>query len=172
MTPLAAPIVHHFSSLEDPRQPGHNMTRHKLIDVVVIAVCCAICGIDDFEHMELWADSRRDWLKRFLELPNGIPSHNTFNRLFAKINPTKFQECFLSWMAETTQLSNGDVIAVDGKTLRGSFDKIDAKAAIHMVSAFAAANGVVLGQVKVDAKSNEITAIPHCWLPLTLPAAS
>jgi predicted transposase YbfD/YdcC len=168
MSPAQSPIIRHFSRLLDPRQPGHNMTRHKLIDIIVIAVCCAICGIDDFEHMELWGKSRIDWLKTFLELPNGIPSHDTFNRLFAKINPKKFQECFLSWMSEITSLCKGDVVAVDGKTLRRSFDKVDAKAPIHMVSAFAAANGVVLGQVKVDDKSNEITAIPELLAALDL----
>jgi predicted transposase YbfD/YdcC len=160
MAPADAPIVRHFSIIEDPRLPGHSQTVHKLIDVVVIGVCAAMCGIDDFEHMEQWATAKEPWLRTFLELPHGIPSHNTLNRLFGKINPAKFQDCFLSWMTEITTLTKGTVIAIDGKALRGSFDKASAKSAVYMVSAFASANGIVLGQVKVDDKSNEITAIP------------
>jgi predicted transposase YbfD/YdcC len=160
--------MRHFSTLEDPRRDGHSQTRHRLIDVIVIAICAGLCGIDDFESMEQWAEAKYSWLRGFLELPGGIPSHNTINRLFAKINPKKFQECFASWISEVAALRVGDVVAVDGKALRGSFDKATAKAPIHMVSAFAAANGIVLGQVKVDAKSNEITAIPELLKALDL----
>lgn len=161
-------IIHHFSELEDPRRQNHNTKAHKLLDVIVIAVCCALCGIDDFKYMELWAKERETWLRSFLELPGGIPSHDTINRIFARINPKKFQECFLNWMLEACKELNGQVVPIDGKTLRGSFDRASGKSTLHMVSAWASSNGAVLGQVSVDEKSNEITAIPKLLNALEL----
>jgi hypothetical protein len=110
---------------------------------------------------KLFGRSRERWLKQFLELPGGIPSHDAFGRVFALLNAEQFQRCFGAWMQGVCQHLGGQVIAIDGKTLRGSYDRTSNKAAIQMVSAWAQANRVVLGQVKTDAKSNEITAIPH-----------
>jgi predicted transposase YbfD/YdcC len=168
MSPAQSAIFRHFSELHDPRRTAHNTKRHKLLDVIVIAVCSALCGIDDFEHMEVWANERISWLQSFLELPGGIPSHDTINRIFAKIDPKKFQECFISWMGEASKLLAGEVVPIDGKTVRGSFDRASSKSAIHMVSAWASENGVVLGQLSTDEKSNEITAIPRLLAALEL----
>ena len=170
MSPSRSPVVRHFSKLKDPRRPRHNTKKHKLFDIIVIAICSALCGIDEFEHMEIWAKANKVWLKRFLELPHGIPSHDTINRVFARIDPKRFAECFLSWMAEVATLAPGEIVAIDGKTLRGSFDRARSKAPLHMVSAWATANGVVLGQRSVDEKSNEITAIPELLAALELKA--
>lgn len=167
MTPKHSPVVRHFSKLEDPRRDGRK-TKHKLLDVIVIAICASLCGIDNFEGMEFWAASKESWLRQFLELPNGVPSHDTINRLFAKINPKLFQACFLDWIKEVADLGRDSVVAIDGKTLRRSFDKASAKSALHMVSAWATANRLVLGQTAVDDKSNEITAIPKLLEALDL----
>lgn len=160
MSPKRSPLLRHFSKLKDPRRSQHNKKKHRLLDAVVIAICATLCGIDDFEHMAVWANKRHGWLKRFLELPYGIPSHDTINRIFAKINPATFHECFVAWIAEVATLCSGEVIAIDGKTLRRSFDRAKATSALHLVSAWATKNQLILGQVAVDDKSNEITAIP------------
>ena len=151
-------LIRHFSPLEDPRIDRQK--KHMLIDVVVIAVCATLCGGSSFEDFEDFGVEKIAWLKTFLDLPNGIPSHDTFNRIFARIKPQQFLECFIAWMADVVQVCGDEVIAIDGKALRRSFDKAKEKSPIYMVSAFAAANGVTLGQVKVDDKSNEITAVP------------
>ena len=151
-------ITAHFSNIADPRDCNK---RHKLIDIITIAVCAVVCGANSWEHIEVFGQSKLDWFKDFLELPHGIPSHDTFGRVFAQIDPDQFQQSFMSWVQAICQLSHGQVIAVDGKTLRRSHDKTNGKSAIHMVSAWASANGMVLGQVKTDEKSNEITAIPE-----------
>ncbi len=152
-------IIAHFAVLEDPRIERHK--RHKLSDILVIAVCAVLCGAESFPAIEDFGQTRYEWLKQFLELPGGIPSHDTFNRVFRLLDPLQFQACFLSWMQAVGEETQGEVVAIDGKTLRRSFDKGTAKRAIHMVSAWATENGVVLGQRKVDAKSNEIPAIPE-----------
>lgn len=167
MTPKRSPLVRHFSKLEDPRR-DQKKSKHKLIDVIVIAVCASLCGIDEFEGMAVWAKAKETWLRQFLELPNGIPSHDTINRIFAKINPKLFQACFLEWIKDVAELCGGTVIAIDGKTLRRSFDRASGKSALHMVSAWATANKLVLGQVAVDDKSNEIKAIPKLLEALDL----
>ncbi len=149
----------HFSEIEDPRI--ERSKRHKLIDILTIAILAVICGADSWVGMESFGQAKHSWLKRILELPNGIPSHNTFARVFARLNPEQFQACFLAWVRSWVRLSDGEVIAIDGKTLRQSYDTADDKAALHMVSAWATANRLVLGQRKVDAKSSEITAIPQ-----------
>lgn len=151
-------IREHFSKITDPRDDNR---RHLLIDIITIAVCAVICGADAWEHMEEFGKSKYDWFKQFLALPHGIPSHDTFRRVFARIDPDEFQKSFMSWVQAMWKLTKGQVIAIDGKTLRRSHDKSNGKRAIHMVSAWASANGIVLGQVKTDEKSNEITAIPE-----------
>jgi predicted transposase YbfD/YdcC len=155
----AVALLAHFANLPDPRIARHRW--HKLSDILVIAVCAVLCGAESFPAIEDFGHEREDWLKQFLELPEGIPSHDTFNRVFRLLDPVQFQACFLSWMQAVAAATAGEVVAIDGKALRRSFDKGTAKRAIHMVSAWATANGVVLGQRKVDAKSNEITAIPE-----------
>lgn len=152
-------ISDHFSSLEDPRI--ERTKQHQLIDIITIAICAVICGADGWVSIETYGLAKQQWLKQFLELPNGIPSHDTFARVFAMINPQSFQECFLGWIQSIKKITQGEVIAIDGKTLRHSHDKKDNKGAIHMVSAWATENRLVLGQRQVDAKSNEITAIPE-----------
>lgn len=156
--PIAS-IEHHFSGLEDPRIDRTKL--HKLLDIVVIAICAVVCGADSWVDVEVFGHAKQEWLKTFLELPNGIPSHDTFGRVFGLLDPDQFQRCFLSWIKAVSHITEGQVIAIDGKTLRGSYDKGLGKGAIVMVSAWATANRLVLGQVKVDDKSNEITAIPE-----------
>jgi predicted transposase YbfD/YdcC len=151
-------LIEHFSGMNDPRV--ERSRRHKLIDIIVIGVVGALCGAESWEDIQMIAEEKESWLRQFLELPNGIPSHDTISRVFARFSATEFERCFSDWMKDTAQLTDGEVIAIDGKRLRRSFDKSSDKAAIHMVSAWATANGAVLGQVKVDDKSNEITAIP------------
>jgi predicted transposase YbfD/YdcC len=152
-------LSEHFETIKDPRI--ERTKRHKLVDILTIAILAVICGADSWVGMESFGKAKQKWLKRILALPNGIPSHDTFARLFARLNPEQFQACFLSWVQSLVRLSAGEVVAIDGKTLRQSYDSGDDKAAIHMVSAWATANRLVLGQQKVDAKSNEITAIPQ-----------
>jgi predicted transposase YbfD/YdcC len=153
-------LVEYFADLPDPRID--RTKRHALTDLLVIALCAILCGADDFVAIQEWGQARQDWLRQRLGLilPNGIPSHDTFGRLFARLDPEAFTRCFLAWVDAARTATNGEIIAVDGKTLRRSFDRANQKTAIHMVSAWAAANHLVLGQVKVDDKSNEITAIP------------
>jgi len=157
-SPIAS-IDHHFADMEDPRIDRTKL--HSLLDIVVIAICAIICGADDWVSVELFGNAKHDWLEEFLELPNGIPSHDTFGRVFGALDPDQFQSCFLNWISAVSELTQGQVIALDGKTLRCSHDKRLGRKAIVMVSAWATANGLVLGQRKVDEKSNEITAIPE-----------
>jgi len=152
-------IVSHFSTIKDPRVIGKS--KHKLIDIIVIAICGVVCGADDWVAIEAFGKAKKDWFETFLELPNGIPSHDTFGRVFAHINPKYFQDCFLNWIRSVANITEGKIIPIDGKTLRRSHDHKAGKAAIHMVSAWAAENRLVLGQVKTEEKSNEITAIPE-----------
>ena len=152
-------ISEHFAGLTDPRKAG--MVDHKLLDIVTLAVCAVICGADDWTKVELFGKARYGWLKGFLELPYGIPSHDTCLRVFAALSGDELQRYFANWIKSLVKVTEGEIIAIDGKTLRGSYDRRSNKAAIHMVSAWAQANRVVLGQVKTDAKSNEITAIPQ-----------
>ncbi len=148
-------ITDHFSTLKDPRIERSKL--HQLIDIITIAVCAVICGADGWEQIELYGKAKHKWFQQFLALPNGIPSHDTFARVFARINPEEFQRCFLNWIKAISKLTNGEVIAIDGKTLCHSYDTASSQSAIHMVSAWATANRLVLGQVKVNDKSNEIT---------------
>ncbi|WP_341528491.1 ISAs1 family transposase [Nostoc sp. UHCC 0302] len=160
-------IADHFLGIEDPRI--ERTKRHKLIDILTIAICAVICGAEGWIEIEMYGCAKHGWLKTFLELPNGIPSpdgdatrtHDTFARVFARIKPEQFQQCFVNWMKSIQKIIEKDIVAIDGKTLRGSYDKGSDKAAIHMVNAWAVHNRLVLGQVKTNAKSNEITAIPE-----------
>ena len=149
----------HFGDLTDPRIDRTKL--HKLLDILVIAICAVIAGADNWEDVEEFGKVRMEWFQTFLELPHGIPSHDTFTRVFARLDPEQFQTCFLRWMNGVSEVIGGQVIAVDGKVLRRSQDKGIGKAAIDMVSAWATVNRLVLAQVKVDEKSNEITAIPQ-----------
>lgn len=161
-----AGIADYFSEIEDPRI--NRRKEHKLIDIMVIAICAIICGADGWVGIEAFGKAKLNWFNTFLDLPNGIPSHDTFGRVFARIDPQEFESCFLKWIQSAYQKTAGEVIAVDGKCLRRSYDKASNKAAIHMVSAWATKNRVVLGQQKVDSKSNEITAIPTLLKALDL----
>lgn len=151
-------LPEHFAGLPDPRV--ERTKRHSLHDILVITICAVICGADDWVSIELFGKSKEGWFRSFLGLPHGIPSHDTLGRVFAALDPTAFAQCFASWVQSVANVTDGEVVAIDGKTLRRSFDRAAGKAAIHMVSAWATKNRLVLGQVKTDEKSNEITAIP------------
>ncbi len=155
-----------FSKVKDPRID--RTKRHKLIDILIIAILAVICGADNWVDVETFGNSKKEWLKTFLELPNGIPSHDTFGRVFALINPQEFENGFVEWVKLIQELTQGQVIALDGKQMRGSKDLPAGKAGIYMVSARATANQLVLGQRKVDDKSNGITAVPQLLKVLEL----
>jgi len=152
--------------VKDPRID--RTKRHKLIYILIIAILAVICGADSWVDVEMFGNSKIEWLKTFLELPNGIPSHNTFGRVFALINPKEFEKGFMEWVKLIQELTQGQVIAIDGKQMGGSKDLPAGKAGIYLVSAWATANQLVLGQRKVDDKSNEITAIPQLLKVLEL----
>ena len=154
----ALSIREHFESLPDPRIDRQK--RHNLIDITTITICAVICGAEAWTHIEEFGKAKEDWFRTFLELPNGIPSHDTFGRFFSLLDPQAFQETFLQWVQSVNDVFKGQVVAIDGKCLRRSHDRNKNKSAIYMVSAWASANQLVLGQVKTDEKSNEITAIP------------
>jgi predicted transposase YbfD/YdcC len=162
----------HFASLTDPRSSHAPNQRHELIDILVIAVCAVICGADGWEDIEEYGKAQAEWFAQVLDLPHGIPGHDTFRRVLACLDPEELTQCFISWTGALNDLSGGDIVSLDGKTLRHSFDRAASKAAIHMVSAWANANRLVLGQVKVDDKSNEITAIPKLLKLLDLAGAT
>jgi predicted transposase YbfD/YdcC len=150
-------ITKHFTKIEDPRAEN---SEHKLVDIIVIAICAVICGADTWVDVENFGQAKQEWFTRFLELPSGIPSHDTFGRVFAQIEAEQFQTSFLEWVQAANAITQGQIIPIDGKQLRRSHDKTIGKEAIYMVSAWARQNRLVLGQLKVDDKSNEITAIP------------
>ena len=157
-----APIAQYFGELDDPRIDRSK--RHTLLDIITIALCGIICGADSWVDIELFGKCKEDWFRTFLELPNGIPSHDTFGDVFARLDPEQFQRCFqrcfMEWVQAVAQVTQGEVVAIDGKTVRRSHDRTLGKKAIHMVNVWASSNGLALGQTKVDEKSNEITAIP------------
>jgi len=162
----AIALSEHFADLDDPRIDRTKL--HLLLDIVIIAICAVICGADTWVEIEEFGKAKINWLHTFLELPNGIPSHDTFGRVFARLDPDQFRLCFANWVQTICQVTNGEVVALDGKALRRSHDHRLGKDAIYMVGAWASANRLVLGQVKVDDKSNEITAIPELLRLLTL----
>jgi predicted transposase YbfD/YdcC len=153
------PLATSFATLPDPRVD--RTKEHLLLDIVLIAICAVVCGAEGWVEVAEFGETKLEWFSRFLKLPKGIPSHDTFGRVFAALDAAEFQRCFLEWVQAVNVLTAGQVIAIDGKTLRRSHDKRRGKAALHMVSAWASANRLVLGQVATDAKSNEITAIPE-----------
>jgi predicted transposase YbfD/YdcC len=143
-------LVEHFAEIDDPRI--ERTKRHKLIDILTIAILAVICGAEGWTDIESFGKAKQKWLSSILELPNGIPSHDKFSRVFARLNPEQLQECFLNWVRGIAEISEGEVIAIDGKTLRQSYDNAEGKGAIQMVSAWATANRLVLGQCKVELK--------------------
>ena len=149
----------HFSRIEDFRVERNK--RHLLLDLIIVALCAMLCGADDWVEIAQFGRAKEGWFRRFLSLPNGIASHDTFGRVFARICPKQFQECFTSWVQAACRLLPGEIIQIDGKTLRRSHDRANGKSALHMVSAWASANRLVLGQVSTNEKSNEITATPR-----------
>ena len=151
-------ISAHFAPLTDPR--ADRGQGHLLVDLVTVALCAVICGADGWVAVETFGRAKAAWLRTFLALPSGIPSHDTFGRVFARLDPAEFQRCFLNWVRAVVPETAGQVVALDGKTLRRSHDRSKGKAALHMVSAWACGRGLVLGQVAVDDKSHAITAIP------------
>jgi predicted transposase YbfD/YdcC len=155
--------------LEDPRIERCQL--HKLGDILFLAVCAMLSGANDFVAMEKFGHAKEDWLKKFLALPNGIPSHDTIGRVFSLLDSEHFIRCFLSWVQTIHQVTAGEIIGVDGKTVRASLDRAKGQNPLHVVSAWASANRVVLGQVMVDEKSNEITAIPQLLEMLELHGA-
>jgi len=157
---MNASIVEHFQTLEDPRI--ERTKKHNLLDILVIALCTLLTGGEGFQDMELFGKSKQAWLQTFLTLPHGIPSHDTFGRVFARLNPQRFQACFLSWTRAVAQRTHGTRISLDGKTVKASFDRATAASPLHMLSAWCSEHGgLVMGQIKTDTKSNEITAIPE-----------
>lgn len=162
-------VLRAFDQLKDPRV--NRTKRHSLPDILAIAICGVICGADGWVQIAKFGRCKQEWFQTFLELPNGIPSHDTFGRVFAALDPRAFEECFAQWISALTTASQGRLIAIDGKTLRRSLDTANDKAAIHMVSAWCSANQMVLGQLATDAKSNEITAIPKLLKLLDLSGA-
>ena len=151
-------IVDAFEDLPDPRLD--RTKRHQLTDILVITLCGAICGVDNWVEMERFGRAKQKWFRTFLDLPNGIPSHDTFGRVFAALDPEVFRKCFIAWVESLALVDVGEVIAVDGKTIRRSLDAASGKKPLHLVNAWASEAGVAVGQLATEEKSNEITAIP------------
>lgn len=152
-------LISSLSVIHDPRQSWK--IEHKLTDILLLTICAVIAGCEGWEEIEDFGNERVDWLKQYGEFESGIPSHHRIARVVAAINPKQFHTSFCEWMSSCHQVSNGQIVAIDGKTARRSYDKGNGKGAIHMVSAFATENELVLGQIKTNEKSNEITAIPE-----------
>lgn len=166
-------IMDYFGQLPDPRTKEHKII-HKLHDIVFITIAATISGAEDWYDIEDFGEANQEWLKTFLELPGGLPSHDTYNRIFSLFDPHALQECFINWVQSIARISEGEIVSIDGKQMRHSGEQ-GGRAIIHMVSAWSNANNMVLGQLKVNDKSNEITAIPAllevlmlkgCWVTL------
>src|SRR5438270_1024761 len=156
----------YFGSLTDPRV--ERTKAHRLGDIITIALCAVLCGANDWVAVETFGRAKEAWLRTFLPLPGGIPAHDTFGRVFARLDPAELQRCFVAWVQAVLGELPPQVVAVDGKTLRRSADRSRGQAALHLVSAWATASGLVLGQEATDAKSNEITAVPRLLRLLAL----
>lgn len=164
-TSAPASVFDAFAELDDPRVD--RTKRHRLLDILTIALCAVLSGADNWVEIEAFGHTKEPWLRSFLALPNGIPSHDTFGRLFAALDPVQFQQGFFAWVQAATAHRPGltppdglDHVALDGKTLRRSHDRANGQGPLHLVSAWASANRLVLGQVAVETKSNEIVALP------------
>ena len=169
MSKAAVSIRRCFAGLRDPRREHGRL--HRLWDIVALTICAVVSGADSWVEVELYGHRKRPWLETFLELPHGIPSHDTLGRVFALLDPAAFQDCFLAWVRALAEATSGRLIAIDGKTLRHSFDAAGGQGALHLVSAWAAENHLALGQRAVDGHSNEITAIPELLKILDLEGA-
>jgi len=164
-SPVGA-LVEHFADLEDPRV--ERTKRHPLLSILAIALCGVIVGAESWDEIEEFGNAKAEWLGHVLDLPHGIPSHDTFNRVFAALDPHQFRACFTAWMQAVAEVVPTEVIALDGKTLRRSHDRYTGREAIHLISAWASRNQLVLAQERVDRKANEITALPHLLQVLAL----
>lgn len=167
-----APVsnVNHFRDLADPRREARNK-KHRLIDILVIALCGTIAGCQSAVEIAAYGRSKRGWLETFLPLVNGIPAHDTFSRVLQRLDAPEFRDCFVAWVRALHEHTRGQVVPIDGRTLRRSFDSAGGQSALHMVSAWAAENRLVLGAIPVDDKSNEITGIPKLLEILELTGA-
>jgi len=161
MISLSDTFLKHFENLEDPRFKNNHNKRHSLTDILVLTILAVICGAESWIDVEEFGESKKEWLKTFLDLPNDIPSHDTLGDVFARLSPMVLQESFLAWIRSLVEISEGEIVAIDGKTLRHSYDTAKSRKAIHMISAWACNNQLILGQLKTSEKSNEITAIPE-----------
>lgn len=155
---MALSLQEAFSSVEDPRVERNK--RHQLMDIIILTICAVISGAEGWEAIEQFGNEKQAWLRKWIALENGIPSHDCIARVMARIEPSKLTECFVAWARGLAELTDGEVVAIDGKTARGSYHGNDKRGAIHVVSAWASQVGLSLGQVKTAEKSNEITAIP------------
>lgn len=162
-------LLRFFRSMQDPRADN---ARHSLSDILTIAILAVLCGSDSWESVEVWGCGNAGWLGEFLDLPHGVPSHDTFDRVFGLLDPLAFETCFTSWTQALIEGSEGLFVAVDGKTLRRSFRHAWSRTPVHLVSAFVSSNQLVLGQLATDSKSNEITAIPRLLAMLELSGAT
>jgi len=151
-------FISHFETIPEPRI--ERCRQHELLDILFLSISAILCGADGWEEIEDFGRAKLDWLRRYFPYKKGIPKHDTIARVLSRLDPEALQKSFISWVNSACELTNGEVIAIDGKTVRRSFKKGDRKSAIHMVSAWACQNNLVLGQQKVNEKSNEITAIP------------
>lgn len=156
--PKPVRLVDYFKNIEDPRIERNK--RHLLWDILVLTVCAVICGCETWEDIEIYGNEKKRWLKKFLKLPNGIPSHDTIRRVFIRLDPQQLQECFLGWVQAIREERQVEIVAIDGKTVRRSHDQAAGRGPLHLISAWAHENRLVLGQLKTDEGSNEITAIP------------
>jgi predicted transposase YbfD/YdcC len=159
-------LEEHFGDLPDPRVVGR--CDHNLLDIIIIAICAVLCGAESWDDVEEFGLSKQPWLKQFLALPNGIPSHDTFRRVFSLLDARAFQDCFMRWVEVAFHVQREQVIALDGKSVRGRQDQGKGKACLHLVSAWATVNGLALGQRKVQSGENEIVAIPELLAQLYL----
>ena len=155
-----------FTCIPDPRDPRG--VRHKFVDVIVIALCGALCGVDNAEELNEFGVAKEKWFRTFLDLPHGIPSQDTFLRVFALLDPDAFRQAFIEWVEALRRPGDGAILAIDGKSLRRSFSAAEGKLRIHMVSAYLSEAGLVLASLKTEAKSNEITAIPKLLAMLNI----
>ena len=162
-------IIKAFSSVEDPRID--RTKKHKLIDIITISLCSIICGSEGWEDIEFFGNERREWFETFLDIPNGIPSHDTIRRVFERIDTRQFNDCLVEWTKSLHEDTEGKIIAIDGKTIRHSFDKATGKAALHLVSAWVHDSNIMLGQCAVDTKKNEISIIPNLLKMLEISGA-